>query len=103
MCIRDSPHTVHRGGVADILDIGLADVRFTHEVDEHLCSFLVLTGGGDGHAVHRQHRPLLREHPGQVGVAALRSCILRPCVYGFETLRYRNVLCRPWQTAGVPA
>ena len=59
---------MHGGGVADILDIGLADVRLTHEVDEHLCGFLVLTGGGDGHAVHRQHRSLLRGHPGQVGV-----------------------------------
>ena len=28
----------------------------------------MLAGGGDGHAVYRQHRPLLREHPGQIGV-----------------------------------
>ena len=35
--------------------------------------------------------------------SAIPVFTLRPCVYGFEMLRYRNVLCRPWQTAGVPA
>ena len=28
----------------------------------------MLTRGGDGHAVHRQHTALFREHPGKVGV-----------------------------------
>ena len=59
---------MHGGGVADVLGVCLADICLAHEVDEHLCSFLMLTGSRNGHAVHRQHAALLREHPCKVGV-----------------------------------
>src|SRR5699024_8811016 len=56
------------GGIADVLCIGHPHIHLAHEVDEHFGGLLVLAGGGDAHAVHRQHAAFFREDPGQVGV-----------------------------------